>query len=509
MPYPIANFQILTPEQANPLGYGMMQGSKLMQSFSDTLAQELANQKARAQLPYAGPQAAANLNISQNTIDQYNRTKQYLGPQAEANLMKDKLANELARRTMESNVSNAASTAQKSQTEAAQYAQQLEYERRLKAAQAAYYEEQAQKMGYATESAGGQPARQHIYNPGSQPSISISNNANNIMPNSLGAYNAQNSAQSPSTPFQQQNDQVPPQQTQPQPSGVNLAAPLKNVAPQQGEIGEYGVPIQIPSNYDRQQKYFNGIDTFAPRQALMQQQILEQSKLQQDSAQQSVNDFFQATKSVNNFDRFENYYNQSKYKGPTWGKVPLSIAGFGDRSNEQLADQAAANEMLQSMADVRSAMEKGAFSKVDVGIAESKKFNRSLDEQAVKDTGQQIRAIRDRFGSVEKYWSLMNNSKTRLTNAQTKAMLSQYQNDFPVFTKDQDGKISINHRNNKLWAYYTTPEAINTFRKTGAYKPSEYLIKNTVMLVAPNGNMMPVKKDKAIVAIRDFGYKEP
>lgn len=492
MPYPIANFQILTPEQANPLGYGMMQGSKLMQSFSDTLAQELANQKARAQLPYAGPQAAANLNISQNTIDQYNRTKQYLGPQAEANLMKDKLANEYLQRTMESNVSTAGNTAREKQIEADQYAQQLAAQNQLRMAQAAQAQSNAQKLALALQGINGTPAQMSV--PGMPQPASNTSNSNNI-PTVINTQNnnaSQSLANASTSAEQNQINSVP-----------------QNQQPSQDQIGDYGIQIQTPTPYDNYQQAVFGRNTFAPRQALYQQQILEQAKLQKDSATQAANDFEKTTKSVNNFDRFENYYNQSKYKGPTWGKVPLSIAGFGDRSNEQLADQAAANEMLQSMADVRSAMEKGAFSKVDVGIAESKKFNRSLDPQAVKDTGQQLRAIRDRSGSVEKYWALMNNPKTRLTNAQSKAMLSQYQNDFPVFTKDQDGKISINHRNNKLWAYYTTPEAINTFRKTGAYKPSEYLIKNTVMLVAPNGNMMPVKKDKAIVAIRDFGYKEP
>lgn len=61
MVLPIQQFQILTPDQANPLGYGFGQGIKDMLRLQQMRSQGLQNQGLQSQLPYMGPEAAANV----------------------------------------------------------------------------------------------------------------------------------------------------------------------------------------------------------------------------------------------------------------------------------------------------------------------------------------------------------------------------------------------------------------------------------------------------------------
>ncbi len=70
MPIGVNQYQILSPEQANPLGYGLAQGIAMRLNSANAAAQEAKN-------PYVGPQAAADVkstllkNIYQNLVNQY------------------------------------------------------------------------------------------------------------------------------------------------------------------------------------------------------------------------------------------------------------------------------------------------------------------------------------------------------------------------------------------------------------------------------------------------------
>lgn len=80
MALPVQQFQILSPEQANPIGSGLRQGADLYTTlFKNALlrhfgypeeaaklqSSQLANQKSLAEQPYWGPQAAATLATTQ------------------------------------------------------------------------------------------------------------------------------------------------------------------------------------------------------------------------------------------------------------------------------------------------------------------------------------------------------------------------------------------------------------------------------------------------------------
>lgn len=75
----VSNFQILTPQQANP-GMSQLRQAILAQN------QRLANQKAIATLPYAAPQAQSNLLRTQLSNQLTQATLPYAAPTAAANL---------------------------------------------------------------------------------------------------------------------------------------------------------------------------------------------------------------------------------------------------------------------------------------------------------------------------------------------------------------------------------------------------------------------------------------
>lgn len=65
MPVMPMTFQILTPDQANPLGYGLKQGSEVANNWMQARNQAIQNRMLQAQLPYAGDMAQADLALKQ------------------------------------------------------------------------------------------------------------------------------------------------------------------------------------------------------------------------------------------------------------------------------------------------------------------------------------------------------------------------------------------------------------------------------------------------------------
>jgi hypothetical protein len=83
MPINVPYFQILSPEQANPLGYGMLQGAQMANSWMNTRNAATQNKILQAQLPYAGQMAQQDLvkaqlanALSQNTLNYAPQTSQ-------------------------------------------------------------------------------------------------------------------------------------------------------------------------------------------------------------------------------------------------------------------------------------------------------------------------------------------------------------------------------------------------------------------------------------------------
>lgn len=100
----IVTFQPLSPEQANPFLYGMQSMSNALNTQAQTRAQnilnqylpqseqervlaaQLANQKSQAELPYAGPQAQANVGLTNAQAGYYGQEAKWLGPRSQAEI---------------------------------------------------------------------------------------------------------------------------------------------------------------------------------------------------------------------------------------------------------------------------------------------------------------------------------------------------------------------------------------------------------------------------------------
>jgi hypothetical protein len=61
-------FQVLSPQQANPLGFGLQQGAQTAADMMQTRGQNIQNQLLSAQLPYAGQIAQADLGLKQAQV---------------------------------------------------------------------------------------------------------------------------------------------------------------------------------------------------------------------------------------------------------------------------------------------------------------------------------------------------------------------------------------------------------------------------------------------------------
>lgn len=61
-------FQTLSPQQANPLGFGIQQGTDIANNILAARARALQNQQMQAQLPYAGQMAQADLAMKQAQV---------------------------------------------------------------------------------------------------------------------------------------------------------------------------------------------------------------------------------------------------------------------------------------------------------------------------------------------------------------------------------------------------------------------------------------------------------
>ena len=74
----LPQFQPLSFEQNNPFLAGEQAGANVQKTFSDTLAQELANRKAKDLLPYNVPQAQADIGYKQTQIGKANKETELL-----------------------------------------------------------------------------------------------------------------------------------------------------------------------------------------------------------------------------------------------------------------------------------------------------------------------------------------------------------------------------------------------------------------------------------------------
>lgn len=119
MPIGVSQFQILSPEQANPFGHGFEQGSDIISKILRTrlaqqegqrrqeehpqemLKHQLINSILQQQEPYAGEEAQLGIEQKQLANEASRQQNPWLGKQAEQNLQQTQLGNQLRQLNLE------------------------------------------------------------------------------------------------------------------------------------------------------------------------------------------------------------------------------------------------------------------------------------------------------------------------------------------------------------------------------------------------------------------------
>src|SRR5260221_12749713 len=90
---PVQQYPILSPQQANPLLYGLREGLAAQKQGQDIHATQLANALQKIKLNYADPEEKAALALAQARpglvqaqTGLANTRQQWLGPTAQANI---------------------------------------------------------------------------------------------------------------------------------------------------------------------------------------------------------------------------------------------------------------------------------------------------------------------------------------------------------------------------------------------------------------------------------------
>jgi hypothetical protein len=265
----------------------------------------------------------------------------------------------------------------------------------------------------------------------------------------------------------------------------------------------YGIPNPSPTQDDIVNKKLFGIDTYTPRQT----QAISQQQKQRDSfikeIGESVQAANQAMKAKIALNGFNTAMDQATMKGPYWGTTPSSgwrtaYHPFTDFSQEQIADNMAANLLPGAMSEIKEAMGSSNFGVLDMQASQKLKVDRSMTDDARKNASNFINGVFSRMDERPKFYQTMNNPKINADKSTADLLWQNYQNDFPIM--GDDGKTpKLDNLN--MWPLFTSPKAIASVKETGSYKPTRGE-KETFMMKYPNGLVLPVKRKDIGVAIR-------
>lgn len=280
-------------------------------------------------------------------------------------------------------------------------------------------------------------------------------------------------------------------------SGVsesNMSTPSKDTT--------YGIKNPTLSNDDIINKKVFGLDTYSQKQEMFKTQVVKQADEYNNSLTEAVKAAQGANKLKQALNVFNNAMNRSYYTGARLGSLPST--GWqtalmpGDLSPEQEADRAANQMLPDAIETLRSAMGSVRWSNLDNRMAQTLKFDRSLSKQSRATMTAWTNAAADRLSEYGKFLSVMNNPNTGLTAQQSKALFEQYQENFPLINEKGD---TVLRKNLNKWPLYITPKAIETFKRTGSYVPSD-AEKNSFMMKLPNGQIVPIKSGKVESALK-------
>lgn len=266
----------------------------------------------------------------------------------------------------------------------------------------------------------------------------------------------------------------------------------------------YGVDVPQPSQSDIANSMLLGIDTFGPKRDNAKSQIQDQYTQYQKGIQDAIQEANAATNLSQAMSVFNNAMDKSFYRGQRLGHVPSDgyLSPPGDLSPEQEADRAALQMMPAAIETLKGAMGSARFSNLDMNMATKMKFDRTMNDETRQVQSQWVNGVNNRMQEKSKFMQTMGNPRSGAMKSDADQLWTQYQQDFPLISKD--GK-TFQGSNLNNWPLYTTPRAIASIRTKGTYSPTA-AEKNVFMMQVPDGRggyqVMPVKKGKVESAFR-------
>lgn len=461
MPIQFPDFQRISFDEANPMLTGMGKGQKMAQSFlqfpQDLQGKILANEIAKVQAKYAEPNAQAALKTAQ----QHNQFDPSIW------------GSEIGLRGAQAGLAGAQTGLTKSQAGMANL--KLEYFKRLLAGQGGGQGGQPQGGGQMPGgdqgmTGGGAVGGDEDVSNNSALGIPVSNSSQQSQAGQQGGQNA------------------------PQGGGQQGGVAPANTM--------YGIEVPKPTGEDILNKNFLGIDTYGMRQENAKTQIQDQYKQFQDSVASSIQNANAAISMNQAMNKFNDAMDKSFYKGSRLGSTPSSGFGAafvpGDMTPEQDADRAAMQMLPEAVSTLKDAMGQSRFSNLDMNMATKMKFDRTMNDDTRKNMTAWLSGVNNRMIEQSSFYSMLGNPRSGVTKPEADMLWSQYQNDFPLISKD--GK-TFQGENMGNWPLYTTPKAIASIKTSGTYSPTASE-RNTFMMKYPNGQILPVKRGKIESAFR-------
>ncbi len=259
----------------------------------------------------------------------------------------------------------------------------------------------------------------------------------------------------------------------------------------------HGVETPQPTMEDNRAKYLGMPSNYDERKAVAKEQQLAQQKEYLNRVN-NYND--EADGSVNedrNLDIFKNAYDKSFYKGTALGWVPSSGVGARipgmlssilgplgvslpkDMSQEQIADNAKANLILNAFPKVKEAMGNNAkWAVADNKVAESLKLDRSMSDEAVAKLVPLMKAYNGRIRDRSDFYNFIGRIRPDLPVQMYDQIWRKFQENFPLTNGTAEG---IKKYPTNTWKLYTSPQAINSIMINGNYKPSKKDLENLMI----------------------------
>ncbi len=422
------NFQILSPDQANPILYGMGKGAAIAGQQQANIGQGITNAMNQAKLPYVGQMARQQLvqselqnALSQNTLNYAPATSR----------------SDIALKNAQATAQNALPSLYSAQARDALSKATLTYaQSKLLNAQTPYLVQQQQEKLYSD------PIMSRLYQMG------LAQKTNAISPDLLGTITGNGGVPSPSG--------TPPQVA----NTSNLIANPNNAIPATAPKAFSGNGFTNWALFDNP---YNPIQYAAAQKSAVDNASTSVASYKNYQTEASK-DADIANQTINLLHQFDSNYQNANYKGSTFGELPVKglMSGLvpGNLSAEQGADNASQN----IAATIAKLVAGGRVTNYEMQYISNLKPNRSMTPQTEQMAVNFLNAKMTRLKEQQQF---LNAAKSQGVDPQTASTLWQnYETQRPVYDF-QSGRTNTNFQGD--WKSFLNPNAVAAAQNGQSY----------------------------------------